>query len=95
MEAEAKAEAVAVEEMRQAELTNLYDEDVIVSEEAILTPLDKVSTGRDCGATVSFVPRCKVMYLTYLTCEPCSDSSVGSPLTKAFHWGSAFFIWIF
>ena len=95
MEAEAKAEAVAVEEMRQAELTNLYDEDVIVSEEAILTPLDKVSTGRDCGATVSFVPRCKVMYLTYLTCEPCSDSSVDSPLTMASTGGRLFLFGFF
>ena len=25
--------------------------------------------------------------LTYLTKGPCSGSSVGSPQTKAFHWG--------
>ena len=25
--------------------------------------------------------------------EPCSGSSVGSPLTKAFHWGRSNTIW--
>ena len=32
-------------------------------------------------------------YLTYLTEEPCSGSSVHSPLTKAFHWGWSNTIW--
>ena len=63
MEAEAKAEAVAVEEMRQAELTNLYGEDTIVSEEAILTPLDQVCTGRGCDATLGL--RCTVIRMLW------------------------------